>query len=70
MRLGSRKKRQGIGEIARCFLKHRSKPVLGGAGISQVGVICRLKIHLRFFLSIHHNSRKIAIGNPTQNKIA
>jgi hypothetical protein len=28
------------------------------------------KIHLRFFLSIHHNNRKIAIGNPTQNKIA
>jgi len=27
-------------------------------------------IHLRFFLSIHHNNRKIATGNPTQNKIA
>jgi len=26
--------------------------------------------HLRFFLSIHHNNRKIATGNPTQNKIA
>jgi len=27
-------------------------------------------IDLRFFLSIHHNNRKTAIGNPTQNKIA
>ena len=28
------------------------------------------EIHLRLFLSIHHNNRKIAIRNPTQNTIA
>jgi hypothetical protein len=26
-------------------------------------------IYLRFFLSIHHNNRKIAIGNPAQTKL-